>query len=147
MPEEIPQIPGRATFDEAVERLRKLLRSLLRPDALVWVTPFQVIRGSSHLYIFRPDLSDESEGTARRMFDLAARDCVAVRVGAVASSKTTTFAMVWPIQELADGEAMFIHDSVKTDAPDENPAVTEVRSRLWWWVIESHHARLRRRRR
>ncbi len=147
MTEQVSRIPGRATFDEAVERLRKLLRSLLRPDELVWVTPFQVIRGPSHLYIFRPDLSAEGEGTARRMFDVAARDCVAVRVGAIASTETTTFAMVWPIQELADGEAMFIHDSVKTDAPHENPAVTVVRSRLWWWVIESRYARLRRRRR
>jgi hypothetical protein len=143
---EVSAIPGRMTFTQAVEKLRELLRQLLRADELVWVSPSRVIRFPFHVYIFRPSMSDNSEKTAKRLFDWATDDCVAIRVGAIGSTDTTTFAAVWPIHELADGEAMFIHDSVKIDVPHENPKITVVNSRVRWWVVERLHDRWRRRR-
>lgn len=77
-------------------------------------------------------MSGGSEVSAKREFDSAADSCVAVRTGAIGSTGTITFAAVWPIHELADGEAMFIHDSVKVDAPRENPKITVVTSAVRW---------------
>lgn len=41
---------------------------------------------------------------------------------------------------------MFIHDSVKIDAPHENPKITVVTSAVRWWVVEKLHNQWRRRR-
>lgn len=142
---QVSPIPGRTTFAEAVERLRKLLRELLRPDQLVWVPASHVIRFPFHVYILRPRTSPSAESSAKRAFDSAADECIAVRVGALASTETKTFATVWPIYELGDGEAMFVHDSVKTDAPDQNPNVIVVNSRLRWWIIDKLYRRWQKR--
>jgi len=125
-------------------RLRNLLGQLRRSRQLVWVAPSQCIVFPSRVYIFRPD--GKSERIAKRTFDAGMGECVAVRVGAVASIEAVTFASVWPIARLADGEAMFIRDSVKIDAPHDDPPVIVVRLRVYWWLLGKLHRRWRRRR-
>jgi hypothetical protein len=82
---------------------------------------------------------------AQAAFDAAA-GCVAVRVGAIGSAGGMTFAAVWPIHELHDGEQIFIAAGVKIDAPYDDRPVMVIRSRLQWWWLERAYTRWRRRR-
>ena len=138
---EVAPLPGRTTFPQAVERLRNLLRAMGWPEEVTWVPPSHVIRYPHHVYVFRPESSIASRNAAHIAFDSAADTCVAVRVGAIGRSGATTFAAVWPIHELGDGEEMFIEDGVKVNAPAEDLRVTIVRSRIKWrltrWLYES----------
>lgn len=126
----------RSTFAEAVDALRTLLRSLGRSEDLLWVPPSHVIAYPFRVYVFTPGSRTESGQSAQSAFDSAAAVAVAVRVGAIASLPAKTFAAVWPIHELGDGEDMFIARGVKINAPHENPPVTIVSSRVRWWLIQ-----------
>lgn len=138
--------PDQSTFVEAADDLRRLLRSLGRSEDLVWVPPAHVIAFPSRVYVFTPGSRIESEKSAQSAFESAAAIAVAVRVGAIASVTTKTFAAVWPIYELGDGEDMFIARGVKIDAPHENPQVTIVSSRARWWLIQRRYRRWLKRR-
>ena len=138
--------PGLSTFIEAADALRKLLRGLGRSANLLWVPPAHVIAFPFRVYVFTPGSRIESEKSAQSAFESAAAIAVAVRVGAIVSLPTRTFATVWPIHELDDGEDMFIARGVKIDAPHENPPVTIVSSRARWWLIQRLYRRWLKRR-
>lgn len=128
--------PEAATFDEAAARLRDLLAAMGWPTAVTWVANEDIIVFPKRTYVFRPEAGRRSTEAARDVFELAMYDAVAVRVGAIGHRDGVTFATVWPIEQLAQGEEMFIERRVKVDAPSVPPRVVTVGFRWRWSLLK-----------
>jgi hypothetical protein len=129
------------SFDEAVDGLRRLLAAVQWPETIEWVPASHVIAFPDRVFVLRPRRVIDGQRAARTAFEAAARDCPAVRVGAVARTSDATLAAVWPIFEVGQGEAMFIEGGVKIDAPGEAPELSILTSRLRWCLMRRAHAR------
>ncbi|HEY2090253.1 MAG TPA: hypothetical protein VGJ81_00055 [Thermoanaerobaculia bacterium] len=133
--------PGTATFDEAVAKLRDLLVTIGWPTTVTWVANADVIAFPKRTYLFRPRAGQPSIESARQTFEAALRDFIAVRIAAIGHRKGVTFATVWPIKELGQGEDMFAERRVKVTAASVPPLVITVRFRWRWsllrWAYEA----------
>jgi len=143
---EIAAIPQVAGFDEAVTRLRELLRTSGWPTELIWVPPSHVISFPGHVLILRQSPVRYSELAARSAFESASELCPAVRVGAIGNAGGTTYAAVWPIHEIGDGEQMFIDRGLKVNAPVGNPRISIIRFAPAWWLAEGLYKHWKRKR-
>jgi hypothetical protein len=113
--------PGTATFDEAVAKLRDLLVTIGWPTTVTLVANADVIAFPKRTYLFRPRAGQRSIESARQTFEAALRDFIAVRIAAIGHRKGVTFATVWPIKELGQGEDMFVERRVKVTAASVPP--------------------------
>jgi hypothetical protein len=116
------------TFDEARRRLIDLLIRVGWPQEIVWVDESQIVSFPERVFVFLRGGQYEQERVARGKYDSAAAKCPAVRLGAVGIARGRTLAAVWPIEELGQGEEMFLEEGVKIDIPAAEPRLTITRS-------------------
>src|SRR6266700_1915764 len=95
------------TFDVALRRLEWLLRHEHWPERVIWVDLDQVfVFPLTAKFIRLPRHSDHLAG-ARRTFDSARDRGLPIEVYGIGCHDGTTYVTVRPIEELAQGEAMF----------------------------------------
>ena len=134
------------TFDVALSRLEELLRHEQWPERLVWVDLTQVIVFPlTATFIYLPRRSADFE-RARRTFDSARDRGLAIEIYGIGFRDDTTYAAVRPIEELAQGEPMFLEDNVKVGIQERPTPVTTVTAALHWWLVGWRYHRWVRRR-
>ena len=134
------------TFDVALRRLEWLLRDEHWPERVIWVDLDQVlVFPLTAKFIRLPRQPDHLAG-ARRTFDSARDRGLPIEVYGIGCHDGTTYVTVRPIEELAQGEAMFLEDNVKVSIEGRPTRVVTVRSRLYWWLVGWRHRRWVRRR-
>jgi hypothetical protein len=137
---------SRMGFDEAKLRLIALLVRLRWPREIAWIDESQLTSFPQRVFVFLPRGRFEDEQAVREKFETALARCPAVRLAAIGKARDLTLAAVWPIDELAQGEAMFVEHGVKIDVPAAEPLITITRSRLRWWLIRrAYHKWMERR--
>ncbi len=134
-------VVGTVPFDEARRRLVDLLVHVRWPQEIAWVDECQIASWPQRVFIFLRRGQFDPEHFARAKYESAAAKCPAVRLGAVGIARGMTLAAVWPIDELAQGEEMFIERGVKIDVPAAEPGVTITTSCVRWWLIRRAHRR------
>jgi hypothetical protein len=133
------------SFIHARQQMVNLLEHIGWPTTIAWIHPSRVKRFPRRVYLFSPGGDFKTEEEAQARFDAAIGRLPAVRMGAVGIVSNTTIVATYPIHELGDGEAMFIHEAAKIDAPAEAPETTVTSSRLRWWLIARARNGLRNR--
>jgi hypothetical protein len=134
-PADRPDDSGGQTFDEAVARLHQLLVAIGWPTEVTWVPNTHVVAFPRRVYVFQPKDTRESGHLARKAFAAALDDSIAVRVGVLGHCKGMTFATVWPIVELGQGEESFLEHRVKVIAPSDAPRLTIVKWNWRWSLV------------
>lgn len=134
-------------FDDGVARLVDLLAKLEWPTEIVWVRPDQVLyRPLRATIVFRPMPDAEAQAIARDVFHQNYGVAPAISFYAPAHDGTRTFAYVEAIQELADGEQMFVNEGLKIATPGAAAPTSVTNSSLWWWLYRRAYRRWSRRR-
>lgn len=128
-----------APFDRALARLQTLLTTIGWPSEIVWLANSQVVTFPERVFVFRPVKHRAAQVAARSAFRVAACNSAAVRMGAVGFCDNVTFATIWPIVELGQGEESFIENGVKVNAPDTVPDLKIIRSQIRWWFVRRAH--------
>jgi hypothetical protein len=101
------------TFDAALRRLESLLRHEHWPQRLIWVDLTQVIVFPlTATFIYLPRRSGDCE-RARLTFDSARERGLPIEIYGAGFRAGTSFVSVRVIEELGQGEAMFLEDNVK----------------------------------
>ncbi|HEX5718887.1 MAG TPA: hypothetical protein VF179_22180 [Thermoanaerobaculia bacterium] len=122
-------------FDDGVARLVDLLAKLEWPTEIVWVRPDQVLyRPLRATIVFRPMPDAEAQAIARDVFHQNYGVAPAISFYAPAHDGTRTFAYVEAIQELADGEQMFVNEGLKIATQGATAPTSVTNSSLWWWL-------------
>jgi len=133
-------------FNEALQRYTNFLGKIGWPQQIAWVESADVIVFPQvAVFVFRPkrpvDLS-----VIRVRFEKEYGTAPAIAFHSVAFAKEQTYAFVEAIEELGQGEQMFVTEGLKLSAASEPPPLVVVRSRLrWWWVNRQYQAWLRAR--
>jgi hypothetical protein len=78
---------------------------------------------------------------ARSRFNSARDRGVAIEIYGVGHLDDVTYAIVLPIEELAQGEEMFLEDNVKVSVTATPTRVVVTRSRVRWWLIQARYRR------
>jgi len=132
-------------FDDAFRRFSGFLAEVDWPQQIIWIEACEVIEFPRFtIFVFRPsqsiDLAD-----VRAVFEASYAVVPAVHFHGVAHANGHTFAFIRPIQELAQGEQMFVVDGLKLSVSSAPPRMVVVKSRLhWWWVNRQHRSWQRR---
>jgi len=119
-------------FDEAVASFRDLLKNVSWPQNVFWLSEAQIRAVGNCTYVYRPD-RPQSHEAVRGTFQNIRSIGLTVSITAVGRSDTTTFAVVRPIYEFAQGEAMFVDRGVKIAVPATPFRTIVIHSRLRWW--------------
>jgi hypothetical protein len=133
-------------FNEALQRYTSFLAKIGWPQQIVWVKSADVIVFPQvAVFVFRPqrpvDLS-----LIRARFEKEYGAAPAIAFHSVAFAEEQTYAFVEAIDQLGQGEHMFVTDRLKLSAASEPPPLVVVRSQLrWWWVNRQYRAWLRAR--
>src|SRR4051794_8332970 len=99
------------TFDAALRRLESLLRHERWPERLIWVDLSQVIVVPMKVtFIYLTRRSGDFE-RARLTFDSARDRGLPIEIYGAGFRDGTTFATVRTIDELGQGEAMFLEEN------------------------------------
>jgi hypothetical protein len=122
-------------FEDAAARLKHLLKSLQWPVQIVWVRPDRVIHFPTRATIvFRPEPDDEAESNARALFCERYGRASAILFYAPAHDETRTYAFVEAIEELGQGEQMFVSDGLKIAAQADATLTYITHSSFRWWL-------------
>ena len=122
-------------FATAVARLKDLLVSIRWPLEIEWLESEHVLHFPLRATIvFRPQSRGEGERQARRVFRDRYGIAPAVMFYACGHDNTRTYAFVEAIEELGQGEEMFVSDGLKV-ASQANATKTHVTSSAFWWWL------------
>jgi hypothetical protein len=131
-------------FEDAVARLTHLLAEIGWPPKVVWIRADQVVHFPARsTIVFRPEPDAEAEAHARNVFKERFGRAPAISFYAPGHAGGRTFAYVEPIDELADGESMFVADGLKIAAQGDVVPTYVTSSRFWWWLYRANYRRWR----
>jgi hypothetical protein len=127
----------------SLERFASLRRQQGWPETVRWVDLGRVLAFlPTTTFIYRPRQPGDIVGL-RATFDAASVRGVPVEVAGLGCADGVTFAIVRPIEELAQGEDMFLEDNVKISLPAVPPSLVVVTSPLRWWFTLARYRRWR----
>lgn len=119
-------------FANAVVSLRHLLASIQWPTEIAWILPQHVLHVPRRAtIIFRS--GEEGEKHARRIFHERYGIAPAISFYACGHDASWTYAFVEPIEELGQGEDMFVSDGLKVSAQADEAKTLVTSSSFWWW--------------
>jgi hypothetical protein len=122
-------------FEDAAAGLKHLLERLGWPAQIVWVRPDHIIHFPTQATIvFRPEADDEAETNARAIFRERNGRAAAISFYAAAHDESRTYAFVEALEELGEGEHMFVSAGLKIAAQADATPTYVTRSSIWWWL-------------
>ena len=134
------------SFTEALARLGSLLQHEGWPTELSWVSPEHIVSfPGNRAALYRPSPPGYGSEPARS-FEAARGRGLPVELYGVGYAAGVSFAVVRPIEELAQGEHMFLTEGVKVGVAANAPSVQVVRSSVLWSFLQFRHRRWLRRR-
>ena len=129
-------------FEDGVRRLEHLLALCGWPERIVWVTPEQVLHFPLRAtIIFRPEPDGAAHTMASQLFERRYGAAPAVSFYAPARDESRTFAFVESIEELADGEDMFVEEQLKIALQGAETRTYVTDSSVRWWVYRRQYER------
>lgn len=121
-------------FENAVASLRHLLASIQWPTEIDWILPEHVLHVPLRAtIIFRPKHAGEGEKHARKIFRERYGIAPAVSFYACGHDASRTYAFVEPIEQLGQGEHMFVSDGLKVSSQADEAKTHVTDSSFWWW--------------
>jgi hypothetical protein len=133
-------------FATAVARLAHLLVSIQWPVEVAWIEPEHVLHFPTRAaIIFRPRSGDEGERRARRVFRDRYGAAPAILFYACGHDGTRTYAFVEALEELAQGEEMFVSDGLKISSQADGSKTYVTSSSFWWWFHRRSYRKWERR--
>jgi hypothetical protein len=122
-------------FSEAQSCLLELLRSQGWPQHLAWLACNRVLAlGPEYVALFRPETM-LAERSPHDLFNAICQTRKVIHIRAIAFLGQTTYVTMTPIQELAQGESMFVERGSKISMPTAPPRVMKVNSGVLWWLL------------
>lgn len=133
-------------FAEATTHLARLLTRMGWPDQIVWVSPERVVHIPFRAtVVFRPEPDHLAAEHASRLFREKHGQVPAILLYAVGHAGGRTFASIRVLEELAQGEDLFITDGLKIAAQGDESPTFVVRFRIAWWLHQRIYDRWQRR--
>jgi hypothetical protein len=133
-------------FDDAVARLVHLLGTLEWPTRIVWVQPKQVLYFPLRsTIVFRPEPDTAAEACARHIFEHEYGSAAVISFYSPGHANGRSFAYVEAIDDLADGEEMFVADGLKVATQGSVTPTDVTKSRFWWWMYQRAYRKWRQR--
>jgi len=127
-------------FEQGLIRLYDLLREIGWPTTITWVQHDQVLyMPTIRTIVFRPEPDGEAERRARSIFQQRYALAPAILFYAVGYLGDSSFALVEAVEELAQGEQMFVVDGLEIAARNQGERTEVTNSRLRWWLQRKLH--------
>ena len=126
--------------------MKHLLASIQWPLEIEWVKPEHVLHFPlRRTIVFRPPSAGEGERQARKVFCDRYSIAPAVLLYACGHDNTRTYAFVEAIEELAQGEDMFVSDGLKVASQADGTKTHVTSSSFWWWLHRRSYRNIERR--
>jgi hypothetical protein len=133
-------------FATAVARLTHLLATIHWPVEIEWIEPGHVLHFPMRAtVVFRSQSTRAGESHARRVFHERYGVAPAISFYACGHDGTRTYAFVEAIEELGQGEDMFVSDGLKVSSQADESETYVTSSFFRWWFHRRSYRKWERR--